>query len=434
MWSSLEHKLGPTLYLLTLFFIPSQLGKHFWPNFSFVQGIKIDFLSPTLYLTDIFIVLLFLSTAHILARSVLNKTALLLLLIFSAPTILAIFMTKEGDFYLYSLLRFIEYAYFAWYTYYYVKKNGMTKNILRAFVFGILFEGALAIHQFVTQESIGGVFYFFGERFFTGSTPGIANASLGGHLVLRPYGTFPHPNVLAGHLLLAMIYLLLYLHVDILWKRFLVILTYSIGQLGLFISLSRTAILLWFVSLPVIILYHTERRINLKKILISFAAILVIVFVSILSPLRERFMGLSVSDESFVIRQKLAQSSIAMFRDHPLFGVGLQHFIPSIPHYFHGVTFSMLQPVHNIFLLLAAEQGLYGLLLAGILFYNAILLLKRRLKERKNKKILVFAFPLCVALLLGLVDHYLLTLHQGRLLFSFVLGQFFGIYNRKRII
>src|SRR3989344_9415701 len=45
-------------YLLILF-LPTQLGRHFWPNFSFVSGIRIDYLSPTLYATDIFILLIF---------------------------------------------------------------------------------------------------------------------------------------------------------------------------------------------------------------------------------------------------------------------------------------------------------------------------------------------------------------------------------------
>src|SRR5580692_2023869 len=47
--------------LLSLFFLflPTQLGKHFWPDFSIVSGIRIDYLSPIIYVTDILVVLLF---------------------------------------------------------------------------------------------------------------------------------------------------------------------------------------------------------------------------------------------------------------------------------------------------------------------------------------------------------------------------------------
>src|SRR5258708_7366824 len=46
--------------LLCLFFLllPTQLGKHFWPDFSIVSGIRIDYLSPTVYITDVFLILL----------------------------------------------------------------------------------------------------------------------------------------------------------------------------------------------------------------------------------------------------------------------------------------------------------------------------------------------------------------------------------------
>src|SRR5438105_4334390 len=44
---------------LLLFLLPTQLGKHFWPEFSFVQGLRIDYLSPTLYVTDMLVGILF---------------------------------------------------------------------------------------------------------------------------------------------------------------------------------------------------------------------------------------------------------------------------------------------------------------------------------------------------------------------------------------
>src|SRR5258708_5260679 len=75
---------------------------------------------------------------------------------------------------------------------------------------GIIGESILAIAQFFNQGSLNGVLYFLGERTFTATTSGIANASVSGELILRPYGTFPHPNVLAGYLLISLTLLLLY--------------------------------------------------------------------------------------------------------------------------------------------------------------------------------------------------------------------------------
>ncbi len=46
------------LFLILLAFLPVQLGRHFWPKWSYVMGLRIDYLSPTIYLTDILVFLI----------------------------------------------------------------------------------------------------------------------------------------------------------------------------------------------------------------------------------------------------------------------------------------------------------------------------------------------------------------------------------------
>src|SRR5258706_15195361 len=57
--SNQETKIESLLLSLLILFIPTELGKHFWPDFSIVTGIRVDYLSPTFYFTDILVVLLF---------------------------------------------------------------------------------------------------------------------------------------------------------------------------------------------------------------------------------------------------------------------------------------------------------------------------------------------------------------------------------------
>jgi hypothetical protein len=45
------------LFFLLLVFLPTQLGYHWWPDWALVLGRRLDYLSPTLYLTDVLIVL-----------------------------------------------------------------------------------------------------------------------------------------------------------------------------------------------------------------------------------------------------------------------------------------------------------------------------------------------------------------------------------------
>ena len=48
------------VFSLLIFLLPAQLGYHFFSNFSYVFGIRVDYLAPTLYLTDALVLLLFI--------------------------------------------------------------------------------------------------------------------------------------------------------------------------------------------------------------------------------------------------------------------------------------------------------------------------------------------------------------------------------------
>src|SRR3989344_4528231 len=49
-----------------LVLLPVQLGKHFWPAFSLVHGVRSDYLAPTVYLTDI--ILMFLAGSYLIEK------------------------------------------------------------------------------------------------------------------------------------------------------------------------------------------------------------------------------------------------------------------------------------------------------------------------------------------------------------------------------
>jgi len=70
-----------------------------------------------------------------------------------------------------------------------------------------------------------------------------------------------------------------------------------------------------------------------------------------------------------------------------------------------------LQPVHNIYLLLLAELGFFGLALFLTLIISAWNLI------RTSKKYLLTALPLIACLLIGLFDHYFMTQYAGLIMF-----------------
>lgn len=414
------------IFYLLILFLPTQLGKHFWPDFSIVSGIRVDYLSPTLYLTDILIILLFI-------KFLIFNFKLVLLI---AILLIGIILSKSPLAGTYGLLKLLEFLFFGFYVAGNFKKYEW-KNLALLFSAGIIFESLLAIVQYFQQASLGGIFYFFGERTFNLTTPGIANASLNGSLILRPYGTFSHPNVLAGYFVLTMIFVIFNLKFSIKskfsifnFKTFLPLMSIVMGTVALFLTLSRVAILLWLIILGSWLIARGIKKIKLKTsifyILFSIFSLLLIGFIFANSSFRYRFTNINLSDESIVQRENLIGSSISMIKDRPIFGVGLNNFLVNLPSYQmpHPSLF-YLQPVHNLFLLIAAETGILGF---GFFLWFLFLTYKRIMSQPLIHNSL---FPsaslgagiiLSSVLILGMFDHYFLTLQQGQLLLALAFG------------
>ena len=47
------------VFLLFILLLPTQTSLHFWPDFAYVFGIRVDYLAPAIYLTDIVLFVLF---------------------------------------------------------------------------------------------------------------------------------------------------------------------------------------------------------------------------------------------------------------------------------------------------------------------------------------------------------------------------------------
>ncbi len=315
----------------------------------------------------------------------------------------------------YGLLKFLEFLFFGWY----VSRSSVQekKLIPIAFSFGILFESILAILQYFQQSSLGGLFYYVGERTFSGTTPGIANASLDGQLTLRAYGTFPHPNVLAGFLVIAMTFVILNLIQNLKNRsrvepgmtvrvvQFFYGTVLLLGTIALLLTFSRAAILVWVVIVITIIAFRKKTWI--------FAALLVLSILVAVSPLLVSRFSFSLTDESITQRLFLIQASFAMILSHPLFGIGLNNFLPSLPYFTDAASQQfILQPVHNIFLLTASETGVVGFIGMLVFLWMCI----------KRSDSLLKLMLLGSVVILGMIDHYFLTIQQGQLLLALVLG------------
>ena len=438
-------KLERVLLFSIIFFLPVQLGKHFWPAFSYVEGLRIDYLSPTLYFTDILIGLLFIvwffchpefiSGSHKMLKRVQHdslkkvfweKWLLVVLVIFIILGIVSSLSPLAGW---YKFLKIVEFSFLGFYAATKLKIKKDLPLILVLLSIGVAFESILAIAQFIQKSSLGGPLWFLGERMFSGQTPGIANANIDGRLILRPYATFSHPNVLAGYLVIAMTFLLF----D--FKKIFSGVILVLGTIALLLTLSRVAIVLWAVIAVLWLTAYFK-----KKRVIGLLVVLVCIGSILLTPLSSRFTSLVDSDrETITRRQELNMAAVEMFKKSPVVGVGLNNFLVNLPEYqkptsgparnaLHSNAGGPLwmQPAHNIYLLILAETGIVGFVFFLWFLRKTYIMIKDkglRIKK-KNKKVslIVYHSSFIIVLALGFFDHYLFTQQQGQLLLALTAG------------
>lgn len=421
-WLLNQDSLSETFFYLLIIFLPTQFGRHFWPNFSFVFGLRLDYLSPTIYFTDLIIltilVLSFKNTAGFIKN--INKTNKILVLLSFFLLLPGIVFSKTPYAGFYGLLKLTEFFFLSTYIVQNFQKLGK-RSLLIAFSIPIIYESLLSFLQFLNNGSVGGLIYFLGERTFNSSTPGIANASINGELILRPYATFPHPNLLAGFLIIYMLFLFNFFARK---EKNILFILIALATASLFLTLSRAAILYWMISL--IFLFATsiykkykKEKTNIKKPVFSFAVIIIFCFFVFQNTIfAQRFFETKIFEQSVVQRQELITVSLEMFLKNPLFGVGLNNF------YFDLTNTTFIQPVHNIFLLILSEGGI-------VMFLTFIYTLTKALKTVLNIKNIYMFLALLSIIVLGSFDHYFLTLQQGQIMTALILGAIFSNKNKN---
>ena len=406
-------KLHRYLFGLLVFLLPIQLGRHFWPEWTQVLGLPIDYLSPTIYLTDLLVsVILLFWLIGMRSQLRLKKTidwlknnwwflAMFLFLLVNA------LLAPNREAAIFKLVKVIEFVFLGFYVF---KEQYKINEIILPLSGAIIYSALIALAQFIKQGTVGGLFWWLGERNFSLITPGIAKTIIGGRLILRPYATFSHPNVLAGFILVSMVLIGLGIRRQG-FRKAITWFALILGGITIIFSFSRSVWLVGtLVGLGLVVQNQWQKR---KKSALVTTIVIVLLLISgfyyqIALPLSGR--------ETIWQRFSLAQVAIKMIRANPLSGIGFNNFIPQLPFYWQqfGTTY-WLQPVHNIYLLILAETGFIGLL---ILFWLLGLTFRRLLRTGSWQLILA----LSVVLSLGLFDHYWFTLQQSQLLLAVVFG------------
>jgi O-antigen ligase len=302
------------------------------------------------------------------------------------------------------------------------------------FLISALLQSFISGAQFFKQEDLG--LRILGESPLDVQASGVAKIDIFGAKLVRSYGTFPHPNVLAAYTIVAIFISCI---VSSLYKKEWILIFNIPFLFSLFSSFSRSGLFALFFGIVVFLCFVSKSKNNIseedRKILVSFFTILFIFFVmfgAVLFDIYKERVKFNLTEKALIERIYYNNIAIKMIKENILFGVGWGRFSDKIldfvePKPIAVPSFSFplwfLQPVHNIYLLIGAEAGILALILF-IIFLVGILW-NSFLFGKDIKSAGIFA-SFCSLLFMGLFDHFLITIQQGTLLFWFVIGILIG--------
>lgn len=373
---------------------------HLWPNFAFIKGVRVDYLSPTIYATDILLMLLVLFR---IGKIKINPSFVGGFVVFS---IINIYYSINRDISFLKLLKIGE-LYLLFEAIRSFTKTELNKLIYKPLLFSIILFSLIGLFQVIEGQTLGGLFYYLGERTFSKFSPGIATVVLSGDTLLRAYSTFSHPNSFAGYILVS-IFILRHLSRKIDRKSTAYVIGRNLSMFTLVLTFSLGA----YVSMAVSYLLTKVAKTFKSPMVILVLLFLLSYFLMLLA---DTNVGLSIG-ESIDQRLELTKESVNIFVENPFTGVGANNFIVAMSDLNPGRYFWLLQPVHNIYLLILSETGLIGLVMSFILL---LIILN---KSHRHKYLNYAMFTILIT---GLFDHYSLTLQQNLLINTLLIGLIF---------
>lgn len=286
-------------------------------------------------------------------------------------------------------------------------KTNYGNLLVWGFIAGAALQAALGIYQFFVQYAFASK--WLGMAAHDPATLGTYVVEAGGGRWLRAYGALPHPNILAGYLMVA---ILLLLAIPIIGRatRLLKLAILPILTAGMFFTFSRGAWLALAIGLFVLLVKNRAKIAKEIVIIILTAGCLLFVFWPLVLTRAVATDRLDVKSTSE--RIGYYGEAWTLIKNHPFLGVGLGNYTRAVHDEIDPARSAYAyQPVHNIFVLAEVELGAVGILLIVIALYV--------LRKVINWKKLVYLLPF---LFIGLFDHYLWSLYPGIILLAVYCG------------
>jgi len=293
---------------------------------------------------------------------------------------------------LYELIRWIRYLLIL----VYLSRNLVRKNVplvLTGLGIAVILQCGLAISQVVMRSDLGL------------STLGVAGRGsqdvfvqqLSKHAqVIRGAGTTGHPNILGTFLILLVpifVSLCLSLSKGKVWIGSLMVCL--AGSVALYYTFSRGAVFSFVGSIAFLVLMLAGFKIlSLKQTMSVILGGLIVLMVGSLITYRTMEKRITYdSRQSFRVRMQYNEAAWEMFKNHVFLGVGINNYTLALDKFAPGVAAHMDKEeriragVHNLYLLILAETGAFGILGFALLIGGVFAVtLREAVKQRRFEK------------------------------------------------
>ncbi len=297
--------------------------------------------------------------------------------------------------------------------------------LIYSFLASIFFQATLGVYQFLTQRTFA--CKYLGLALHNPAVLGTSVVETASGRWLRAYGGMDHPNILGGVLALSLIlaaYLLAKKKMMVtskqVWSSVFLFIFYFIAIYALFFTFSRgawLALAAGFLIILIVFIINKDKWVLSRFVaLIFFSAVLIGIAAA---PFQELLMvrldaQTRLEQKSIAERESYLIQAQRLLENNFLSGVGIGNYSVAIGRADGNTKPAWdYQPVHNTFLLLWAESGIFSLISFLIFVFFLI-------KDGRRE---LYTWAILAALIvLMLLDHWLISLPFGVLSLFFFLG------------
>lgn len=409
-----------------------------------------EYLTISLYGIDIliFIILIFYCSV-VLKKSSTTKyqlpTIWLILVGLDLACCLSIFVAADGWLALYRYLLFLLGVGLFWLIIY---ASYDRVKLIYSFLVGILIQASIGFWQFLTQSSFASK--WLGIATHDPATLGTSVIeTVNGERWLRAYGGLDHPNMLGGVLVIGVLliiglFLKNYSSIDKNYKlpastqrgeqitnyKFIIlspIIYYLISII--FFSFSRSAWLGLIIAIISLLFFYTLKKdyLHLRQLakLATISAVLILILTNLYSGLIYSRLGTDNRLEAKSISERVESFKVSreVISSNWIFGAGIGNYVLDLAERYPDQESWSYQVVHNVFLLVWSEIGVFGFLFFIFLFLYLFKI------NWQNKNFVNVSILLAIIFMM-LFDHWWWSFNFGILFFWFVIGL---VYNKESL-